>query len=567
VSVRASVVVAVYNTGEHIEPLIESLRRQTLPAEEFEVIFVDDGSTDETPARLDRLADDVPNVVVRHIPNSGWPGRPRNVGIDVAQGRYVFFADHDDWFGLEALQRMTDYADEHGADVLIGRYAGHRRGVAKAMFGRNQPQATLANTPLMDSLTPHKLFRRQFLLDEKLRFPEGRRRLEDHVFVVDSYFRARRIAVLADYHCYFHVGRPDAGNAAYERIDPPSYYGYVREVIDVILSHTEPGPLRDRCLRRPWRQEMLGRLDGPGFLKAPPEYQRSVFAECRALAEQTLPVDLDAGLSPPQRLRAALVRQGRFDDLVAYVEHQVRIGADIRLEDLTWAADGTLGIELSGSLHDGRAGHRLTYPREGADLLLPVPALDPPVRLTVQDGTSAVRAGAVRIFALRTENSEEWPIRTESELELHDDGDGASVTYRGRARFDPRTLAGGTLLTPGAWEFWAAISQTGWAKTVRLGPARSARAVEGCTPTVLSGVPMKPAFPNPHGQLTLVVGGDATPVRPVPPGPARLSAAVRARVARSRAAPLLRRVRARARGLARMLQDGRGRRLRPKGQP
>src|SRR3954469_11880821 len=88
VSVDVTVVVPVYNTGEFIEPCIRSLLDQSLPADRYEVIFVDDGSTDETPARLGRLAAEASNVHVFHIPNSGWPGKPRNVGIDNAQGDY-----------------------------------------------------------------------------------------------------------------------------------------------------------------------------------------------------------------------------------------------------------------------------------------------------------------------------------------------------------------------------------------------------------------------------------------------------------------------------------------------
>src|SRR5690348_3643684 len=116
---KVSVVVPVYNTGPHIEALVDSLVGQTLPQDEFEVIFADDGSTDATPARLDELAAQRPNMSVIHLPNSGWPGRPRNVGTDAARGEYVLYVDHDDWLGREALRRMTDYARENGSDIVI----------------------------------------------------------------------------------------------------------------------------------------------------------------------------------------------------------------------------------------------------------------------------------------------------------------------------------------------------------------------------------------------------------------------------------------------------------------
>src|SRR6476660_3354138 len=131
---RVSVVVPVFNPGQHIDALIDSLKTQKLTQDQFEIIFSDDGSTDDTPARLDRLAAEQTNVVVLHEANSGWPGRPRNLGMDVARGGYVFFADQDDWLGVEARARMCDFADANCSDVLVPRYAGHRRGVAKAPF-------------------------------------------------------------------------------------------------------------------------------------------------------------------------------------------------------------------------------------------------------------------------------------------------------------------------------------------------------------------------------------------------------------------------------------------------
>src|SRR4051812_43396765 len=76
---KVSAIVPVYNPGSDIDDCIRSLLDQSLRGDEYEVIFVDDGSTDETPARLDELAAQHENVRVEHIPNSGWPGKPRNV--------------------------------------------------------------------------------------------------------------------------------------------------------------------------------------------------------------------------------------------------------------------------------------------------------------------------------------------------------------------------------------------------------------------------------------------------------------------------------------------------------
>src|SRR3954447_25955085 len=105
-----SVIVPVFDPGEAIDECLASLLAQTRPASEYEAIFVDDGSTDGTGERLDALAAEHEHVRVQHIPNSGWPGKPRNVGTDLARGEYVLYVDNDDWLGEEALERLYDRA-------------------------------------------------------------------------------------------------------------------------------------------------------------------------------------------------------------------------------------------------------------------------------------------------------------------------------------------------------------------------------------------------------------------------------------------------------------------------
>src|SRR3954447_13530806 len=144
---KVSVIVPVYNPGADIDDCIASLLGQSLPASEYEVLFVDDGSTDATPARLDGLAARHPNVRVEHIPASGWPGRPRNVGIDLARGEYVFLSDHDDRLGPPALERLYAMAVADAADIVIGKVVGHGKGIPRDMFRRNRHGLTAADVP------------------------------------------------------------------------------------------------------------------------------------------------------------------------------------------------------------------------------------------------------------------------------------------------------------------------------------------------------------------------------------------------------------------------------------
>src|SRR5262249_25986114 len=132
--VKVSVVVPVYNPGPYIEDCIASVLRQSLPPDEYEAIFVDDGSSDGTPARLDALAAEHPHIHVIHQEPSGWSGKPRNVGIEASRGEFVMFVDNDDFLGDEALERMYDYGVANEADLVVGKMAGKGRPVPVELF-------------------------------------------------------------------------------------------------------------------------------------------------------------------------------------------------------------------------------------------------------------------------------------------------------------------------------------------------------------------------------------------------------------------------------------------------
>ena len=115
---------------------------------------------------------------------------------------------------------MHAMAVRDDADIVIGKVVGHGKSVPRNLFRRNRTGVDLQWEALIWLLTPHKLFRRAFLDAHDLRFPEGRRRLEDHVFLMRAYFEEPRISVLADYPCYHWVLRDRDVNASWGRARP-----------------------------------------------------------------------------------------------------------------------------------------------------------------------------------------------------------------------------------------------------------------------------------------------------------------------------------------------------------
>ncbi|MDE5752840.1 MAG: glycosyltransferase, partial [Duncaniella sp.] len=89
-----SVIVPVYNTERVLEKCVDSILGQSFL--DFELILVDDGSTDGSPAICDRYAEVDNRVKVIHLTNGGV-SRARNVGMDAATGEYISFVDSDDW--------------------------------------------------------------------------------------------------------------------------------------------------------------------------------------------------------------------------------------------------------------------------------------------------------------------------------------------------------------------------------------------------------------------------------------------------------------------------------------
>ena len=460
---KVSVIVPVYNPGEHIEACIRSLLHQSMSRDEYELIFVDDGSTDGTAAKLDALAAEHDNVRVEHIPNSGWPGRPRNVGIDMARGEFVYFVDNDDWIEHEALERLYARATKNEADIVLGKVVGHGKYVPRTIFRRNRADVGLGWSGLLGLLTPHKLFRRSMLVEHGIRFPEGRRRLEDHVFTVHAYFHARRISVLADHPIYHWVLHDENTNASFGGFEPVGYYENVREVLDLVVEHTEPGEQRDQLLSHWYRGKMLGRVGGRTFARYDEPFRRSVYDEVRRLALERFTPEHDRLLAFHLRVRAHLLREGRYGALLDLANFEWQLEGDAVATDVRRpGGEPGLLVDLRAELVG--TDEQLRFRRDGERVRwVPPPALAEVVPEELADATQELSEVASRLLLRSLNRGTEYVLPIEGQVRLVDAGDGLlKPVLEVGTRIVRREAAAGATLPDGEWAMRVAVSFAGF---------------------------------------------------------------------------------------------------------
>lgn len=114
-----SIIIPVYRSEDYISDCIESVLASSF--KDFEVILVDDGSDNKCPSLCDYYASIDSRVVVIHQENAGV-SCARNVGIQIAKGKYLTFVDSDDIIDAQYLGRMYSSITTHDADMVIAQY-------------------------------------------------------------------------------------------------------------------------------------------------------------------------------------------------------------------------------------------------------------------------------------------------------------------------------------------------------------------------------------------------------------------------------------------------------------
>ncbi|MEE0706238.1 MAG: glycosyltransferase [Adlercreutzia sp.] len=216
---KVSIVMPVYNGEEYLAEALDSLLAQTL--RDFELICVDDGSTDASSDILNSYAASDERIRIARQANAGVSAA-RNNGMGQARGEYLIFCDDDDLFAPTMLEEMVEKMDQWNADICVpngykldmadggrvvkGNYINTKFLPGQECFSPQEAGKYLLNFP---TFFIYKMYRLSFVRENGIEFGEQRVE-EDALFFTQALLKARRITTVESRLFYYRINAGDS---------------------------------------------------------------------------------------------------------------------------------------------------------------------------------------------------------------------------------------------------------------------------------------------------------------------------------------------------------------------
>ena len=218
---KISVIVPVYNVEAYLERCVESILQQTYA--HFELILINDGSTDSSGQICDHLASQYENIKVYHIENAGV-SNARNMGIQLATGSWVTFIDSDDFVTQDYLATLASAAEGLNVGFVIAPLHHIKNGIVTdlpshsgktELWSTEETMKELLMTTRTSFFPVAKLFKRVLLADEK--FNTNYHLAEDALFLTELLLKTRCSSVFIDKPIYYYDHREGSATTSVNR--------------------------------------------------------------------------------------------------------------------------------------------------------------------------------------------------------------------------------------------------------------------------------------------------------------------------------------------------------------
>lgn len=211
---KFSVIIPVYNMEKYLSECVESVLSQNF--KDFEIILVDDGSTDSSKEICDQYSDKYSFVYTIHQKNQGL-SEARNTGIRMAKGNYLLFLDSDDFIKKNGLEILNKIVNENDPDIIINNYYYFDEESNDTHYNMwNVPNEWKCSGEVLMACTPKNhivlmgccvVIKHKYLMKIKLDFYPGIKH-EDELWIDQAIIQSEKIVFNQEPYYYYRIGRP-----------------------------------------------------------------------------------------------------------------------------------------------------------------------------------------------------------------------------------------------------------------------------------------------------------------------------------------------------------------------
>ena len=250
---KISVIVPVYNVEAYLERCVESILQQTYA--HFELILINDGSTDSSGQICDHLASQYENIKAYHIENAGV-SNARNMGIQLATGSWVTFIDSDDFVTQDYLATLASAVEGENIGFVIAPLHHIKNGIVTdlpphsgktELWSTEETMKELLMTTRTSFFPVAKLFKRDLLADEK--FNTNYHLAEDALFLTELLLKTRCSSVFIDKPVYYYDHREGSATTSVNQhvFDTIEVYQQIIAQVSQVFPDLKPELINREC--------------------------------------------------------------------------------------------------------------------------------------------------------------------------------------------------------------------------------------------------------------------------------------------------------------------------------
>ena len=227
-SIKVSVIIPVYNSEKYIKKCLESILSQTY--KNYEIIVVNDGSTDNTKMILEEYANNYSDKIIHIEQANKGVAKTRNEAMQIAKGEYIAFIDNDDYIEEDYLEKFVKEAEKGKYDVVIG---GYQRPNEKGKIVKRLELKEEEWSKMMILAPWAKIYKREYLIDNKIIFLSNNIG-EDIYFNLQALMLSERVKIInyVGYNWFFNT--KSVSNTTQKNIKNLDVYKLLNSCYDVV---------------------------------------------------------------------------------------------------------------------------------------------------------------------------------------------------------------------------------------------------------------------------------------------------------------------------------------------